>query len=169
MTQIQRFLPYLWSTICGEKMPVWLALLLIVLGAFGTYAIAPKLNEGFQIQVAKREFMVDSMKDFATTTKSFIDGVGKLVNENQPSDELKISLVSKAAKLNFFAVQLTFIIPEKKNLLLKFQESVEDVQKSVARVTVDTQRDVIITQLKDVSVQSLLIYQALAKKAGLGN
>lgn len=150
-------------------MPVWLALLLFILGAFGTYSLAPKLNESFQLQVAKREFMVESMKDFATTTKSFINDVGKLVNEKQPSDELRISLVSKSAELNFFAVQLSYVIPEKSDLLLKFQKSVEGVQKSIGDTRVETNRDVVIEQLKAVSIQSLLIYQALAKKAGLGN
>lgn len=157
-----------WAVICGNKIPVWMTLLLIILGAFGSYLVAPKLNEEFQLQVAKREFLVGSMKDFTVATTSFIDGVSKLVNEKSPSDELKISLISKAVELNFFAVQLSYVIPEQQEMLLRFQEDVEQVQNSVALSKGGIQKDELVAQLKGVSVQSLLIYQALAQKAGLG-
>lgn len=168
MSALRKFFAYLWATICGEKMPVWLALLLIIAGAIGTYKVAPKLNQGFQLQVAKREFMVDSMKDFASTTKSFIDGVSKLVNERNPTEETRVALIAKAAELNFFAVQLSYVIPEQSDLLLKFQENVVNVQETVAQESTNSLNGEIIAQLKVVSVQSLLIYQALAEKAGLG-
>lgn len=164
-----KFIKYLWTVISGEKMPVWLALLLIVSGAVGTYLVAPKLNENFQLEVAKREFLVSSMSDFALATKSFIDGVGKLINERSPSNEQRVGLVSKAAELNFFAVQLTYILPDEKGLLLEFQKNVARVQKSVATRQDSSDNDAIIEDLKKVSIQSLAIYQALARKTGLGD
>lgn len=169
MNKLNASLAYIWKTLCGEKMPVWLALLLIVAGAMGTYFIAPKLNEGFQLQVAKREFMVESMRDFASATKSFIDGVGQLVNQKTPDEQLKISLVAKAAELNFFAVQLTYVIPEHRNILLEFQKNVGDVQESIALMEPNQTNEQLIDNLKRVGKQSLDIYEALATKAGLGD
>jgi hypothetical protein len=158
-----------WNVICGDKVPVWLTIILIACGAAGSYYVAPKLNENFQLQIAKREFLVQSMGDFAVTTKAFIDGVGKLINIPEPSDQQRVELVSKAAELNFFAVQLSYILPDEQAALLRFQDAVERIQKSIGHIEGKQPNEAIITELKEVGVQSLLIYKALAQKAGLSD
>ncbi|MEQ8306082.1 MAG: hypothetical protein RIA09_05940 [Hoeflea sp.] len=168
IAKIGRFLGYLRNVVCGEKVPVWLTILLIILGAVGTYFIAPKLNEGFQLQIAKREFLVASMQDFAGTTKSFIDDVARLVNTDEPDAQQRVELVAKAAELNFFAVQLSYIIPDERERLLRFQENVERVQKSIAQSDGVDDNEAIIAELKEVGAQALHIYEALAKEAGFG-
>lgn len=159
---------YLWQLIVDDKIPVWLTLLLMILGALGAYWLAPVVNEKFELQVAKREFLVSSMKDFAKDSKSFIDAVGNFVNDPSPDKASRISLVSKAAELNFFAVQLTYVIPEDKLLLLDFQNSINKVQRTVGIKFDDTNQSVILGDLKIMSQNSLLIYKSLAEKAGLG-
>lgn len=163
---MRNFFSYIGRILVRENIPVWLSLLLMIFGALSAYVIAPVINEKFQIQIAKREFLVSSMVNFADDTKSFIDGVGVFINEDSPTKEARILLLSKAANLNFSAVQLAFVIPEEKKLLLGFQTSLNEIQGIIAVSENRTDKEDIVKSLKILSEQSLNIYKTLAETAG---
>ena len=54
MKSIRNFFPYMFGTLVGASIPVWLTLLLTVGGAYIAYYLAPNINEKFEIQAAKK-------------------------------------------------------------------------------------------------------------------
>ncbi|TXN07508.1 hypothetical protein FV222_02265 [Methylobacterium sp. WL103] len=170
MNNVSRFFRAAWKLLVGENIPVWLSLILMALGAYATYQLAPSINEKFQIQAAKREFLVDNMKSFADSTKDLIDVISKAINEkDQQKYNQQIADANRLiAKLQFSSVQLMYVIPEYSNSVVSFQKSVEDLQNRITLYRPQEYTGDILQELKLTSKKSLEIYSILMKKAGIG-
>lgn len=151
---------------CQDRVPIWLMLVLTIGGAFGAYWVAPQVNETFQIQAAKREFLVRSMTDFSSSTNEFLDKLSKFVNESDPSKEQRVELLSEATALNFYAVQIAYVLPNESELLADFQTEVVDAQSIIASDTNNVDKAELIKSAQNIGRYSLQIYSKLSKKIG---
>src|SRR4051794_14678980 len=105
---------HIFGVLVSDSIPVWLSLTLMVLGALTTYWIAPLINQKFEIQAARREFLIKNLEEFSSSTKNLIDVVSKSVNEkSQFKYDVIVSEANPSiAKLQFSATQLVYIVPE---------------------------------------------------------
>jgi hypothetical protein len=152
--------------LCQDRVPIWLMLFLTIGGALGAYWVAPHVNETFQIQAAKREFLVESMTDFSSSTNDFLDKLSKFVNDSDPTREQRVELLSEATALNFYAVQIAYVLPNETKLLADFQNEVLAAQSIIANDTIDPEKEELIQRAKNIGQYSLQIYSKLSKKIG---
>lgn len=155
----------------ADAIPVWLSLILMLLGAAATYYIAPLINEQFEIQAARREFLIKNLDDFSTNTKSLLDVVSKGINEASQTkyDTLVSDANPSIAKLQFSATQLVYIVPQESKLIVEFQRTLVTMQDTLLAHKVGTGSSEILQQSKTLMKQSLLIYDALLRKAGFAS
>lgn len=159
------------AVLTRDTIPVWLSLALMVLGALATYLLAPMINAQFEIQAARREFLVKNLENFSNDTKSLIDVVAKSVNEtSQVRYNSMVSEINPSiAKLQFSATQLLYIVPEHSPAIVDFQKTLDSLQDSILSFRVGSQPQEILSNSKDLMVGSLVIYEALLQKAGFGD
>lgn len=154
-----------------DTIPVWLSLILMVLGAAATYWLAPKINAEFELQAARREFLVKNLENFSGDTKSLIDLVSKGVNETDRTRYQSIiaEVNPSVAKLQFAATQLLFVVPEQSEKIVAFQTTLDSLQDSFLSFKVGGNADGVLNGSKSLLKQSLQIYKSLLAKAGLGD
>ncbi len=167
---LKRLTCYFWSVLIKDSIPVWLSLCLMVVGAFATYYIAPLINQQFQIQEARREFLVKNLGEFSSDTKSLIDVVYKAINEtDQQKFDTQISGISPTvSKLQFSATQLLYVVPDDAQAITLFQKNLDEMQDSLISHKVGSDPSLVLAQAKILMRQSLNIYEILLAKAGLG-
>jgi hypothetical protein len=162
---------YLRDTLARESIPVWLSLLLVVAGALGAYWIAPLINEKFEIQAARREFLVKNLEGFSADTKGLVDIIYKSINEKDPA-KYKSAIGDAGpliSKLQFSATQLLYIVPDEFEAIVKFQKSLDSLQDVLIAHKAGNDSVEILSRAKLLMQQSLSIYEALLSRAGLGD
>ncbi len=164
-TSFRKFIDLLVS----DTIPVWLTVLLMFFGAVATYYVAPIINEKFEMQAARREFLVKNLEDFSGNAKTLIDVVSKAVNEKSQFkfDALVADANPSISKLQFSATQLIYIVPDSHSNILEFQRTLDALQDKLVKHKTDSDASPIMVDAKNLMKQSLLIYDALLKKAGL--
>lgn len=152
-----------------EKMPVWLSLLLVLGGGWATYYLAPAINEKFEMQVARREFLVKNLEQFSTDVKSLLDLVSKGVNAKNKNDldSVIMEINPFVSKIQFSVTQMNFLLPRDAILLVQFQRSLEKLQTDLKGYTVGESSVEIIGDIKEVMILSMQVYRALLDRAGL--
>jgi len=157
------------SVLVSDTIPVWLSLVLMLCGAVATYYIAPLINEQFEMQTARREFLVKNLEEFSGNAKTLIDVVSKAVNEKSQFkfDSLVADANPSISKLQFSATQLMYIVPDNHENILEFQKTLDALQDKLVRHQAGSDSAPIMADAKNLMKQSLLIYDALLKKTGL--
>ncbi|MDW9518090.1 hypothetical protein GOC53_19820 [Sinorhizobium medicae] len=168
---IKRFFSYVGSVLMRDTIPVWLSLVLMVLGAGATYWLAPKINAQFEVQAARREFLVKNLESFSSDTKSLIDVVSKSVNESSQFkyNSLVADLNPSIAKLQFAATQLLYIVPEHSREIVAFQRMLDQMQDNLLSFKAGGDPTTLLNASKSLMMQSLQIYEVLLAKAGFGD
>lgn len=135
-----------------------------------TYWVAPLINEKFEIQSAKREFLVKNLENFSSDTRKLIDTIFNSMSENrQDIYNLSVQAASPAfTKLQFSATQMAYIIPDQSSLIVDFQRKLDVLQDDLISYKVGTDNSKLVAQTKELTKSSLAIYDALLQKAGLG-
>lgn len=164
----KRFLRKICEVLLADSIPVWLSLFLMIIGAIATYYVAPLINEQFEIQGARREFLIKNLEEFSANTKNLIDVVSKGVNEKSQFkyDALVAEANPSIAKLQFSATQLLYIVPENHTEIVEFQRSLVAMQDELLSHQVGEGGENILTISKQLMRQSLVIYDSLLRKAG---
>lgn len=168
---LRRLLTYIGDVLVKDTIPVWLSLLLMVAGAVATYWLAPKINAQFEVQAARREYLVKSLESFSGDTKSLIEVVAKSINEKSrfKYDELVAAMNPNIAKLQFSGTQLLYVVPEQSANIVSFQETLSKLQNEVLAFEPGADPGPILDTSKLLLSQSLRIYEALLARAGLGD
>ncbi|MBX4858497.1 hypothetical protein HJA86_00620 [Rhizobium bangladeshense] len=168
--RLKRLLTHVCAVMLKDSIPVWLSLILMVLGAGATYWLAPKINAQFEIQAARREFLVKNLESFSNDTKNLIDLIAKGVNEgNQFKYSVLVSDINPSiAKLQFSATQLLYIVPDHSAEVVSFQKTLDQLQDSLLSFRAGNDPTAILETSKKLLKQSLLIYEAMLAKAGFG-
>ncbi|MDX8518738.1 hypothetical protein [Mesorhizobium dulcispinae] len=169
--KLKRICAHMGNVLLKDTIPVWLSLILMVLGAWATYWLAPKINAEFELQSARREFLVKNLESFSSDTKGLIDVISKGVNE---TDKLKYQAIiaevnPSVAKLQFAATQLLYVVPEKSDEIVAYQSTLDKLQDSFLTFRVGQNAEGILSDSKSLMRQSLQIYESLLTKAGLGD
>jgi hypothetical protein len=167
----KRVVAHLGHVLLSDVIPVWLSLVLMILGAGAAYYIAPLINEQFEIQAARREFLIKNLEDFSSTTRSLIDVVSKGVNERSQFkyDALVAEANPSIAKLQFSATQLVYIVPQNHEQIIAFQKTLIAMQEQLISHSVGSSSSELLDTSKSLMKQSLLIYDALLRKAGFSS
>lgn len=168
---LRRLLTYIGNVLVKDTIPVWLSLLLMVAGAIATYWLAPKINAQFEVQAARREYLVRNLESFSGDTKSLIDVVAKSVNEKSrfKYDELVATINPSIAKLQFSGTQLLYVVPEQSANIVSFQKTLSKLQNEVLAFQPGSYPSSILDTSKLLLSQSLGLYEALLARAGLGD
>lgn len=168
---MRRFFTYIGNVFIKDVIPVWLSLFLMILGAFATYWLAPKINAQFEIQAARREFLVKNLESFSGDTKNLIDTISKSVNERSRVryDDLVSTINPGIAKLQFSGTQLLYIVPEQSAGIVSFQKTLSELQGQMLAFEPGSDPKPILELSKSLLTQALGIYEALLSKAGLGD
>lgn len=171
MRGIKRLFCHIGNILIRDTIPVWLSLMLMFLGASATYWLAPKINAQFELQSARREFLVKNLENFSNDAKGLIDVISKGVNEtNQVKYNSIISEINPSiAKLQFAATQLLYIVPENSAKIVAFQVTLDEMQDNLLSFKAGGDPTNILNGSKSLMKQSLQIYEALLTKAGLGD
>lgn len=171
MNPLRRLLSHVSGVLLKDSIPVWLSLILMILGAGATYWLAPKINAQFEIQAARREFLVKNLENFSDDTKNLIDAISKGVNETSQFkyNSLLSEINPKIAKLQFSGTQLLYIVPEYSSEILTYQKTLDQLQDIIISFQVGNDTTKILENSKSLMKQSLQIYEALLSKAGLGD
>jgi len=165
---LKRLLRKICDVLVADSIPVWLSLFLMIIGAIATYYVAPLINEQFEIQGARREFIVKNLEEFSGSTKDLIDVVSKAVNENTQFkyDALVAETNPSITKLQFSATQLLYIVPENHAEIVGFQRALVAMQDELLAHRVGQDGENILAISKQLMRQSLVIYDSLLRKAG---
>ncbi|MBB3948700.1 hypothetical protein GGQ73_004691 [Rhizobium skierniewicense] len=154
-----------------DTIPVWMSLVLMVAGAIATYWLAPKINAQFEVQAARREYLVKNLESFSGDTKNLIDVIAKSVNEKSKFkyDELVSSINPNIAKLQFSGTQLLYVVPQQSADIVSFQRTLRALQNDMLAFQPGDDPKPILDTSKLLLTQSLVIYEALLARAGLGD
>jgi hypothetical protein len=165
---VKKNLKKIYNVLVADSIPVWLSLSLMLLGTVATYFIAPLINEKFELQSTRREFLVKNLEDFSANTKNLIDVISKGVNEKSQFryDALVGEANPSIAKLQFSATQLVYIVPEKHQEIVEFQRTLVAMQDELLTHKVGNDTQGILVTSKQLMKQSLIIYDSLLRKAG---
>ncbi|MBS9476080.1 hypothetical protein [Ancylobacter radicis] len=169
MQRLRSSAAHLLAVLAGHSMPVWLSLVLVMGGAVATYYIAPLINAQFEIQVARREFLVANLTQFSVDTKELIESVGELINENDQNKREKIlqNVNISLTKLQFSSAQIARIIPKESGLIVAFQRHLLKLQESLSIQDRNKQNLEIKDSVKNIVPQSIIIYDLMLDRAGL--
>lgn len=169
--KIKSFFSYIASVLIRDSVPVWMTLAIFVAGAFATYLIAPLINEKFEIQAARREFLVHSLNSFSSETKTVIDVVFESLNaSNQILYDKSIHNLSPSiSKLQFSSTQLLYVVPDQGETIVAFQRSLDELQDELIRYRIGSDAAPIVAKSKELTRRSLSIYESLLRKTGLHN
>lgn len=143
----------------------------MVAGAVATYWLAPEINAQFEVQAARREYLVKNLESFSGDTKSLIDAVANTVNEKSSFryGELVATVNPSVAKLQFSGTQLLYVVPEQSAKIVSFQKTLSKLQTEMLAFAPGNDPKSIMDTSKSLLTQSLEIYEALLAKAGLGD
>lgn len=168
LAKIKRAVSHIFGVLVSDSIPVWLSLILMFLGAIATYYVAPLINEQFEIQGARREFLVKNLEDFSSNTKNLLDVVSQGVNQGSQFkyDEVIAGANPSISKLQFSATQLVYIVPENHQQIIEFQKNLDELQNELLSHKAGTDTETILKLSKELMRKSLVIYDALLKKAG---
>ena len=166
---MKRFFSYVASVLVKDNVPVWMTLAIFIAGAFATYLIAPLINEKFEIQAARREFLVHSLNSFSAETKNVIDAVFESLDApNQILYDKSVHNLSPSiSKLQFSSTQLLYVVPDQGEMIVAFQRSLDELQDELIRHRVGSDAAPIVTKSKELTKRSLAIYESLLRKTGL--
>lgn len=168
---MRRLLTHIGNVLVKDTIPVWMSLLLMVAGAIATYWLAPKINAQFEVQAARREYLVKNLESFSGDTKNLIDVVAKSVNEKSKFkyDELVSNINPSIAKLQFSGTQLLYVVPQQSADIVSFQRTLSVLQNEMLAFQPGGDPSSIVETSKLLLTQSLVIYEALLARAGLGD
>jgi hypothetical protein len=170
---MKKFLAYIlkviWNFLAEEKMPVWLSLVLVAIGGYSTYYIAPVINEKFEMQAARREFLVKNLDQFSGDVKSLFDLVASGLNSSTKYEleKVKIEVNPVVAKIQFSATQINFLIPRNAALVVKFQRSLNSLQDDMISHSFGQDSSEIRSDMREMTDLSMQVYRALLRRAGL--
>ena len=83
------FAKYLWRIIRQESMPVWLTLVLIIVGAILTNYYVPKLNQDFEKEKIRSAYILNNLNDLNKETTNILNNIRKLNNNLENKKEKK--------------------------------------------------------------------------------
>jgi hypothetical protein len=166
--RLRQFFGSVWVLLTKEHLPVWLTLALTISGATMAYLVAPVLNQKFEIQTARREFVVESLNEFGTNSKQIIDKVHEIIRSEKGdlNKQLAFDLDSQIAQIQYQAVELTYVLPEKAEQVVGYQRSLATLKAAVGVYYANKDTDQLVSALKDTSEKSLNLYAGLLETVG---
>ncbi len=157
---------HLWSVFCGEKIPVWLSLILMVAGAATTYWLAPRINHSFEMQSVKRQFILSNLDSLNVNTQRLLKVVPKLLDGND--DKSRAEALEIITAMQFDSVRLNYTIPNRIDEILEYQKSLEKLNVNILRFPSDGYRsENVMNTLKSVSFQALQLYRGILAETGI--
>jgi hypothetical protein len=60
------------KALAGQGIPTWMTVLVMMLGAVGTYYLSPRLNQTFEAQKLRTEFVIKSLNDINDQTRALL-------------------------------------------------------------------------------------------------
>lgn len=164
-----KFKSYICEVLFGHNIPVWMTLFLVIAGAVATYFIAPSINQKFELQRARREFLVGNLNSLAGDTKHLLDEVSAVITTDSDTElQRKIELLNPLiAKLQFSAVQLVQVVPESAEDIVEFQRDLQRLQTFMTSYKLKSNNSDMLSITKSIGANSLHIYGILLKKAGI--
>jgi hypothetical protein len=65
---VRRLFIYSRDMLFREQMPVWLSLLILILGVYGTYQVGPYVNAQFETAKMRSTYILDNLKSLNSDT-----------------------------------------------------------------------------------------------------
>lgn len=161
-----RFICHLRDVICGEKIPVWLTLLLMLIGAGATYFIAPRINHAFEMQAVKREFVLKNLDGLNTNTQFLLKMIPSFLDQVEDSKRAEILEIITA--MQFDSVRLNYTIPNRIDSILNYQKSLEKLNILIDKYKSNGgNREEVMNSLKSVSYLALQLYRGILSDTGI--
>lgn len=173
MSALWRFARYIGRTCLDDKFPVWATLLGVVAGSFATYWIIPSINQGLETQKIRSEFIIRNLDDLNARTRSLVADVGTLhqgvLRTNSTDDVVRKTAITKIVELQWKAIELAIIFNTQtgSELVQNYQESLEDVRISLAKLNAKESLPASQAAIEKFSARSVDVITELAALGGL--
>ena len=177
MTPMWNFLKKLarnvWRFLALKNMPLGISLLLFFATAWGTYSLAPKLNQTFENQKIVTAYIISNLNDFNLLSRELVSEVSIFNNTLQKEKHVDTDSLdkirAKITELQWRALELDIIFDDDVSLekIKAYKKSLSDLGFAVDTATVSGDSIKISRSVVPFANNSLTVISILAQKAGL--
>lgn len=129
--KVQGWLDTMRSVLLEKQMPVWLTLLILVSGAAGTYLLLPRVNQEFEQQRIRTEFVISKLEALNQKTNELISNItvlnNRVLRQSPVSEEMKDGIGRNIVELQWKAIELSVMFNSEKSgrLINEYQKKLD--------------------------------------------
>lgn len=128
---------YLWSILTQSQMPVWLTLVAGILGFLVTYWLVPELNQKFEQQRIRTEFVISKLDALNVRTNNLVGLIAvlnnRVINGDPNTPDLNEDLFRSVSELHWTALDLgvVFRSATAAQYIQEYQRSLDALRKAL--------------------------------------
>lgn len=161
------------AVLCGTEVPVWLKLAGISLGVVGTYFLLPYINQDFERQKIKTEFVLRTFDDLNLKSRSVVTDLSKVNRgwtQGRNSDQSSIdSILSKITELQWKALELSVIFEGSKSISIieDYQIALDKLRLTLVTLKDDNSAVALIDSIETFATASVAVMREVSSLSGL--
>lgn len=163
--------------LCGHHMPVWMTLLVGIVGALigivGSYWIIPDINRQLKIDEIRSQYLLETIKGLNNDTRALLSEITKynhsILDGKAVDVERRRLIVSLITELQWRVVDLDviFTTDKAKQVLQSYRDSLSELRHSIENPSGQFYVEKIITASEEFAIDSYRVLSALYALAGL--
>ncbi|MDR7230000.1 hypothetical protein J2X45_001081 [Caulobacter sp. BE264] len=163
-----RPLGWCWKHLWQDKVPLIWNIAVVIIAAWGSYSIAPAINEKVERQKIQSEYVSQNLKDINNLIADFYVAVQKVNSSKGEISKLDLEKCDEiATKLHWKSIEVSAILRDRddQKLMLSFQRKLNDVQKAIPEVRQKDGSRKLSAALTDFSATGVQVIGAVARRA----
>jgi len=104
------------KVLAAQGIPVWLTLMIMISGAVGTYYLAPRVNQIFEAQKLRTEFLIKAVDEINEQTRTLLANISlaeKRIDLNSPDASVPIDKITESVmRLTWNAIFISNILDD---------------------------------------------------------
>lgn len=164
---------WLWKLLWGDKVPLIANIGLILLTAWITYSVAPKINGQFERQKIQSSYVLENLRSINGLVSDLyveITYINYEVAANRPPPPERVAKAREIiGKLNWKLIETAAVLERESDwrLLREFQERTSQVRGSLDRVSDRQSAEQLLKDTNLMATAAVKVIAAVGKRASL--
>jgi hypothetical protein len=158
----------IWKHLWADKVPLVWHMIVVGLAAWGSYSLAPAINEKVERQKLKSEYVSQNLRDMNSLISDFYVSVQHINSSSSPVSKEDLERTDQiAAKLHWKAIEVSAILKEESDqkLMLHFQQKLRAIEVAIPSSRDEGGREKLKRTVNEFSQTSVQVIGAIAQRA----
>lgn len=157
-----------WKHLWQDKVPLIWNIAVVIIAAWGSYSIAPAINEKVERQKIQSEYVSQNLKDINTLVADFYVAVQKVNSSQGDINKADLEKCDEiATKLHWKSIEVSAILKDGRDqkLMLSFQQKLSAVQRAIPEVRHKDGSRRLSAAITEFSATGVKVIGAVARRA----